>query len=129
MLPKYKMIFFRRLSALAFGVALILSFGQVVHAAELIMFEQAGCHWCAQWNTEIGPTYPKTAEGKLAPLRRVDIHAPIPDDLKNITVERFTPTFVLVENGTEIGRIRGYPGDEFFWFLLGELVAQLPPAA
>lgn len=89
------------------------------------MFEQAGCHWCAQWHADIGPIYPKTAESKVAPIRLVDIHAQIPEDLKGIVVERFTPTFVLVENGAEIGRIRGYPGDEFFWFLLDELIAKL----
>ena len=94
-------------------------------AAELIMFEQAGCVWCAKWNSEIAPAYAKSAEGKIAPLRRVDIHAPMPDDLAGIRVERFTPTFVLVENGEEIGRMRGYTGDEFFWFLLGEMLDKL----
>jgi len=115
-------------ATLALAMVLTCASGLAARAAELVMFEQAGCHWCAQWNAEIGPIYPKTAAGQLAPLRRVDIHAAIPDDLKDITVERFTPTFVLVENGTEIGRIRGYPGDEFFWFLIDDLVAQLSPA-
>lgn len=94
-------------------------------AAELVMFEQAGCVWCMRWNDEIGPAYPNTPEGKIAPLRRVDIHKPLPEDLKNIRVERFTPTFVLVENGKEIGRMRGYTGDEFFWFLLTEMLGEL----
>jgi hypothetical protein len=70
-----------------------------VSAAELVMFEQAGCAWCMRWNKEIGPAYPNTPEGKIAPLRRVDIHEPLPDDLAGIRKERFTPTFVLVENG------------------------------
>ncbi len=96
-----------------------------LRAAELIMFEQAGCVWCAKWNKEIAPAYAKSAEGKIAPLRRVDIHAPMPEDLAGIRVERFTPTFVLVENGEEIGRMRGYTGDEFFWFLLGEMLDKL----
>lgn len=99
-----------------------------LRAAELIMFEQAGCVWCAKWNEEIAPAYAKSAEGKIAPLRRVDIHAPLPEDLAGISVERFTPTFVLVENGQEIGRMRGYPGDQFFWFLLGEMLDKLDDA-
>jgi hypothetical protein len=33
--------------------------------------------------------------------------------------------FVLIDNGHEIGRIRGYPGEENFWGLLGVLVKQL----
>lgn len=96
-----------------------------VQAAELIMFEQAGCVWCMRWNEEIGPAYANTEEGRIAPLRRVDIHRPLPDDLAGIRLERFTPTFVLVEDGEEIGRMRGYTGDEFFWFLLGEMIDKL----
>lgn len=91
-------------------------------ATELVMLEQKGCIYCQRWDAEIGPAYPKTEEGKRAPIRKIDIDEPIPEDLANIRIERFTPTFVLVENGQEIGRIRGYPGDEFFWFLLGELL-------
>jgi len=97
-------------------------------AAELVMFEQAGCAWCARWHKEVGPAYPRTAEGRAAPLRRVDLRAPRPDDLRAIAGVVHTPTFVLVEDGREVGRILGYPGDAFFWGLLAELVAKLPPA-
>jgi len=95
-------------------------------AAELVMFEQEGCVWCAKFNAEIAPGYAKSDEGRIAPLRRVDINDDIPADLSGIPVERFTPTFVLVENGEEVGRIRGYPGSEFFWFLVDDLIAMLP---
>ena len=95
-------------------------------AAELVMFEQAGCVWCARFNAEIAPGYANSDEGKIAPLRRVDIHAPIPEDLADIPIERFTPTFVLMEDGKEYGRILGYPGDQFFWFRIDELLANLP---
>ncbi|MBW3098395.1 transcriptional regulator [Pseudohoeflea sp. DP4N28-3] len=110
--------------ALALVLALVLAPG--VRAAELVMYEQAGCVWCAKFNAEIAPAYAKTEAGERAPLRRVDIHEPIPADLADIPVERFTPTFVLVEDGTEIDRIRGYPGDEFFWHLLDTMLARLP---
>ena len=111
----------------ALALALLASAGTVAaaRAAELVMMEQAGCAWCARFNAEIAPAYPNTDEGRLAPLRRVDIHAPWPQDLAAITTERFTPTFVLVEDGQEIDRLRGYPGDEFFWSLLGEMLAKL----
>ena len=36
---------------------------------------------------------------------------------------------MLVENGQEVGRIEGYPGDAFFWGLLERLVEQLPSRA
>jgi hypothetical protein len=94
-------------------------------AAELVMFWRAGCPYCASFDREIGPIYGRTDEGKAAPLRRVDIHGPIPPDLKSIAVERITPVFVLVEQGHEIGRIRGYPGDDNFWGLLAGLIGDL----
>ncbi|RZV98551.1 MAG: hypothetical protein EX266_17160, partial [Rhodobacteraceae bacterium] len=52
-----------------------------VAALELIMVEEHGCIWCARWNAEIAPIYPKTDEGERAPLRRVDRFEPVPDDL------------------------------------------------
>ncbi len=90
-------------------------------AADLVMVEQNGCHWCAQWDAEIAHIYPKTDEGMRAPLRRVDLRD-LPEDIKFTSRPVFTPTFVLVEDGQELGRIEGYAGDEFFWFLLGRLL-------
>lgn len=94
-------------------------------AAELLMFRRDGCPWCAKWDRGIGPIYPKTEFSRRAPLRQINldrgadaaiVHAPI----------RYTPTFVLAENGQELGRIEGYPGDEFFWPRLENLLQRLP---
>lgn len=90
------------------------------------MFEQAGCGWCRKWDEDVGPVYAKTPEGQRAPLRRVDIHGEMPKDLLFVAVGSYTPTFVLIDAGREIGRIRGYPGEAFFWGLLGELIDKLP---
>ncbi|MGE5164800.1 MAG: hypothetical protein ACM3IH_12355 [Sphingobacteriales bacterium] len=97
-------------------------------AAELIMFEQAGCAWCQTFDREIAPIYPKTAEGQRAPLRRVNIDYPLPPDLTFIAMERLAPVFVLVDKGRELGRIRGYPGEDHFWGLLGVLIKKLDVA-
>jgi hypothetical protein len=94
-------------------------------AAELVMFEQAGCAWCEAFDREIAPIYPKTEEGQRAPLRRVNIDRPLPADLAFIEIERLAPLFVLVDKGQEIGRIRGYPGEDNFWGLLGALIKKL----
>jgi thioredoxin-related protein len=99
-----------------------------LRAAELVMFERAGCPWCEAFNREIAPIYPKTQSGKRAPLRRVNIYKPMPADLAFIQRERFTPVFVLIDNGKELGRIRGYPGEANFWGLFDALVTRtLPP--
>lgn len=97
-----------------------------IHAAELIMLEQAGCEWCLEWDKNIGVIYDKTEVGKKSHLRRIQIYAPLPNDLKFLTGLVFTPTFILVDNGVEIGRIIGYPGEHFFWGMLQDLVDKLP---
>ncbi len=40
---------------------------------------------------------------------------------------QFTPTFVLIQNGKELGRIEGYPGPDFFWALLDQLLQKTAP--
>lgn len=96
-----------------------------MRAAELVMFEQAGCAWCETFDREIAPIYPKTVEGQRAPLRRVNIDRSLPRDLAFIEMERIAPLFVLVEKSKKIGRIRGYPGEDHFWGLFGALNKKL----
>jgi len=90
-------------------------------ATELVMVEQTGCEWCERWNEEIAPAYPKTTEGKFAPLRRVDLRD-MPPDLAIARRVNFTPTFLIVEEGQEIARLEGYPGEDFFWPVLERLL-------
>ncbi|WP_226580529.1 thioredoxin domain-containing protein [Acuticoccus sediminis] len=98
-------------------------------AATLLMLERPGCMYCARWDLEIAPVYAKTDEGLRAPLRRVDLSEGWPEDLGGIARDAMTPTFVLVEGGREVARLRGYPGDSFFWQLLGKMLDKLPVTA
>ncbi len=107
------------------ALSLFLIVPGVPRAAELLMFEEPGCPWCAAWQTEIGVVYDKTAEGRRAPLRRVDMTAPRPRDLEAVGAVVFSPTFVLFAEGAEVGRIVGYPGEDFFWPMLNDLLARL----
>lgn len=97
-------------------------------AAELVMFEEAGCVWCARWDAQVGTIYDVTQEARQAPLRRVGLHDQRPADLQAIEGVVFTPTFVLVDGGREVGRIVGYPGEAFFWGMLGALLEELDAA-
>ncbi len=117
---------FARARTLVLALLMVLATGAAASAAELVMFSRAGCPYCARFDREIAPIYGKSDEGKVAPLRRVDIDGPIPPDLGSIAVERITPVFVLVDHGREIGRIRGYPGEDNFWGLLAGLIGDLP---
>lgn len=86
------------------------------NAASLVMFDRKGCPWCAKWHAEIGvQAYNAGPEGRVAPLRVLDVATPRPKDLKHIGGVIGTPTFVLMENGREIDRVVGYPGKQVFF--------------
>lgn len=120
------MTLFTRFAAALVALAL-LTRAAMAGGLELVMMEQPGCIYCARWDAEVGPGYPKSAEGQRAPLRRIQLHDALPGDLALRTPAVFTPTFVLVRDGQEIGRIEGYPGAHFFWPLLADLIARAEP--
>ena len=111
----------------ALALALLLAaLGERAQAAELVMFETLGCPWCMAWDKEVGVIYHKTAEGRIAPLRRLDIGDPRPPELAALPGIMYTPTFVLMDGRREVGRILGYPGEDHFWGLLDELLQRVP---
>lgn len=97
--------------------------------AELLMFERDGCPWCLRWHQEVGAGYPKSEEGQRAPLRVLRDVAPAAVGASLKAPVTMAPTFVLVSEGREVGRIVGYPGAEFFYGLLDELMKKLDRAA
>lgn len=98
--------------------------GVTVAAAgiRLIMVEQRGCQYCLKWDRDVGRVYPKTSEGRFAPLRRASRDATV---LKNFAPVIYTPTFIVTRNGAETGRISGYPGERYFWEELGVLLREI----
>lgn len=115
-------------------LALPLAFAPRPAAAalrELVMFVRPGCPWCERWDRDIAPIYPRTAEGRAAPLRRVDLSAAGAEAWLAAPV-RYTPTFVLraahrERAQQEHGRITGYAGEDAFWGILGSLLARAEP--
>ena len=93
-------------------------------AMELVMYRRAGCPWCAVWDRDIGPIYGKTEIGRRLPIRSFDLDRGRDGaaELKSPVI--FTPTFVVLDRGREIGRIEGYPGEDFFWGRLENLFPQ-----
>ena len=92
------------------------------------MFERSGCPWCVRWDREVAPAYAKTAEGQRAPLRRHSLDNGQPQDIKLDLPVRYTPTFVLVDGGREVGRITGYADNAMFWGMLSPIIARLNSA-
>lgn len=104
-----------------------LSGGAALADLQLVMFEQPGCAYCRAWDNDVATEYPLTAEGRAAPLRRLHIAEALPADLSLDRPAAFTPTFVLVDDGAEVGRIEGYPGEDFFWGLLAAMLVEADP--
>lgn len=84
-------------------------------AGELLYFYSDACSYCEQWDEEVGSLYNKTVESKVFKLRPVDIHEQTPSDIDHVKGVIYTPTFVAMENGREVGRILGYGNEIFFW--------------
>ncbi len=90
---------------------------------ELVMVEQPGCYNCKLWDQEIAPIYPRTEAGQHAPLRREQLHER-PNDLTYARAVNFTPTFILIDGGEEIARLEGYPGEDFFWWHIENILTE-----
>jgi len=103
----------------------IASGGAAAGGVELVVVEQDDCPYCERFNRDIVPAYPNTTEGRLAPLRQLDLHNPWPAEYAKVPPANFTPTFILIRDGAEIDRLTGYPGDIYFWFLLREMLEKL----
>ena len=91
------------------------------------MVDQRACVYCVRFNRQIAETYPNTVAGQIAPLRRVSRLKKWPADLAGITPAYATPTFILIDEGREVGRFAGYSKPENFWMRLHPLLALLAP--
>lgn len=108
-------------AAAAFTFSVLLSLPAT--ATELVMYTRNGCPFCVRFEREVAPVYAKTPEGRAAPLRRIELPAGGVRENGLLEPVIATPTFVLMDNEREVGRITGYLNDDMFWGLLGRLVA------
>lgn len=88
----------------------------------MLMVEQPGCHYCARFDAEIAPKWPLTDQGKAAPLQRMRLGGDAPAGVTLASPPPLTPTFVVLVDGAEHGRLTGYPGEDFFWPMIATLI-------
>ena len=94
-----------KLPFLRLAVAAVLLWPVTSDAAELLIFERDGCVWCQRWHRDVGASYGKTDEAKVLPLRRVNIDTPATSRVRLVSPVRYTPTFVVVDDGRPVGVI------------------------
>jgi thioredoxin-related protein len=115
-----------RVVRLLFVAAALISAGaSLSQAAELVMVDLRSCHYCAKFRHDVARTYDATEAGQIAPLRLVSPLRKWPHDLAGVTPAPYTPVFILVEKGREIGRFAGYTTADAFWAKLNPLLAKL----
>lgn len=93
---------------------------------QLMMITKPGCVYCRQWRRDIGPGYSANPLGRQLALFETDIDGPYPDGLALARRPYVTPTFILLRDGAEMGRMEGYVGRDKFWPMLGQMVRDMP---
>ena len=104
------------------GAATTAAVQPVEQPLRLLMVTRRGCIYCERWDAEIGPGYAKSDEGRIAPLTKVDLDGQWPDNLVIGARPYITPTFILLRDGQEVDRMLGYPGDNYFYPLLADML-------
>lgn len=80
------------------------------------------CPICQLFERQVAPGYANTAEGRRAPLVRLTFGEDFPPPYEWVTPAVVMPSFILVADGEEVGRIEGYTSDELFWMQLTRLL-------
>jgi hypothetical protein len=91
-------------------------------AAQLIFVDSKSCAYCAKFKREIVSEYNTKGPAAIAPIRRVSALQKWPSDLAGIKQSPFTPAFIVVSKGREIGRFYGYENRAAFYSKLNSLV-------
>ena len=74
----------------------------LAQSIKLLMFEQDGCYWCEIWDDEISEIYPKTLEGHVAPLHRINIHSKQSNEIILKTTIQLRSNWLAVEVNTPL---------------------------
>ncbi|MBU1212876.1 MAG: thioredoxin family protein [Alphaproteobacteria bacterium] len=82
---------------------------------QLIVLETDGCVYCDVFRRRLLAAYQSSKQGKRAPIRFVNINDPALGDLGLTQPVGIVPTFIMLENNQEIGRIPGLMGHQDFF--------------
>ena len=111
---------------LALGIVLMLAALPHIASADtkLVMVTSDYCPFCQAWERDVGAVYDKSPYAPSLPLTRVDMGSAMPEGVTLQTPIVGTPTFLIIRDGQEIDRQRGYDDVEMFWWWLSEHAAE-----
>ena len=113
-----------RLLALGIALALAMLPGIAIAGTMLVMVTSDYCPFCQAWERDVGVVYDKSPYAPLLPLTRVEMGSEMPEGVSLQAPVVGTPTFLIIQDGQEIDRQRGYDDAEMFWWWLSEHTAE-----
>lgn len=93
---------------------------------ELVVMEADGCIYCRLFRRDVLPAFEASEQGRQMTVRFLDINNLESSKLELQSAVDIVPTFVVVRQGKEIGRIPGYVGPENFFHSIDYLLAAAP---
>lgn len=87
----------------------------VISPLQLYVIEAPGCTYCGVFRDDIAPAYVTSERGKELPLNYLDINDLPGTKLTLAAPVDIVPTFVVVKNNTEVGRVSGFVSAEDFY--------------
>ncbi len=101
------------------AVIAILGFASAgARAMDLVMFKSPSCGTCKLFKREVLPIYAASPAGQVFPLWVVEMGGKMSFRLNQPVT--FTPTFVWMDNGVEVGRFSGYYGKAQFFNIVNK---------
>lgn len=90
----------------------------------LIMVTSDHCPFCRAWERDVGTVYSKSPYAPNLPLTRIAMGHGLPENVVLQAPIVGTPTFIVLRDGREIDRQRGYEDAEMFWWWLSDHAAE-----
>jgi hypothetical protein len=112
-----------RAALIALCLAVLAPAQALADSLELLFVDRAGCPYCARFEREALDAYQADDLGRDAPIRRVSLDDGQPKGPTLQEPVRFTPTFVLLIDGREVGRVVGYSDNAMFFGLVEKLIS------
>ncbi len=93
---------------------------------EMVVLEVPGCIYCNVFRRQLLPTYKSSKQAKRIPIRFVNLNDPALAEIGLTQPVDIVPTFVILEDNHEIGRIPGYMSRHDFFRAIDYILSGRP---
>ena len=95
-------------------------------AFQLVVMEADGCTYCGIFRRDVLPSYEASERAKDMPVRFIDVNDVEKARLDLQAPVNIVPTFIVMKDNKEVGRIPGYLGPENFYPTIKYLMSTAP---